>query len=97
MATPRPAAFYRLVGTLGNSRLVTRLHPIAYRATGGRWIVGRTLGMLHVVLTTTGQRTGRTRDAALYALEDGDRIVVVGSRNGSDREPGWVWNAGDAS
>ena len=71
---------------------MTRLHPHLYRLTGGRWLIGRNLGVLNVVLTTTGRRSGRTRDVPLFAFRDGDRIVVVGSRGGSDREPGWVWN-----
>ena len=62
---------------------------------GGRWFSGRNLGVLHVVLTTTGRHSGRAREAPLFAFPDGDRIVVVGSRNGSDREPGWVWNLRD--
>src|SRR5690349_16273306 len=84
--------FYGFIGWLGNTRLVTRLHPIAYRVMGGRWFSGRNLGVLHVVLTTTGRQSGRPREAPLFAFPDRDRIVVVGSKNGSDREPGWVWN-----
>jgi deazaflavin-dependent oxidoreductase (nitroreductase family) len=87
----RPDAYYRVFGTLGNSRVVTRLHPVAYRLTGGRWLIGRNL-LLNVVLTTTGRQSGRTRDAPLLAVEDGERLIVVGSKNGADVEPGWVWN-----
>ena len=92
MRTRHSPAFYGFIGWLGNTRLVTRLHPVAYRAMGGRWFSGRNLGVLHVVLTTTGRRSEQPREAPLFAFPDGDRIVVVGSRNGSDREPGWVWN-----
>ena len=92
MTTRHSARFYGFVGWLGNTRLVTRFHPIAYRATGGRWITGSTLGILHIVLTTTGRRTGRRREAPLFAFRDGDRFVVVASKNGSDAEPGWIWN-----
>ena len=60
------AAFYGFVGWLGNTRLITRAHPIAYRATGGRWFTGRNLGVLHVVLTTTGRLSG-------YAAEGAER------------------------
>jgi deazaflavin-dependent oxidoreductase (nitroreductase family) len=91
MARRHSDAYYRFFGAFGNSRVVTRLHPIAYRLTGGRWLIGRNL-MLNVVLTTTGRHSARTREAPLLALEDGDRIVVVGSRNGADRDPDWVWN-----
>jgi deazaflavin-dependent oxidoreductase (nitroreductase family) len=92
MAKRRDDAYYRFWGTLGNSRLITRLHPVAYRLTGGRGVIGHNLGMLNVVLITTGRQSGQVREAPLLAFEDGDRIVLVASKNGADREPGWVWN-----
>ena len=91
MAKTHSDAYYRFFGTLGNSRVVTRLHPVVYRLTGGRWLAGHMLG-LNVVLITTGRQSGQVREAPLLAFEDGDRIVIVASKNGSDREPGWVWN-----
>ena len=91
MARTHSDAYYRFFGTLGNSRVVTRLHPVVYRLTGGRWLTGHMLG-LNVVLITTGRQSGQVREAPLLAFEDGDRIVIVASKNGSDREPGWVWN-----
>ena len=45
-----------------------------------------------VILTTTGRKTGRPREVTLYAFEDGDRLVVVGSLGGAPRDPDWVWN-----
>ncbi|MEO5964506.1 MAG: nitroreductase family deazaflavin-dependent oxidoreductase [Candidatus Limnocylindrales bacterium] len=92
MTTRHSARFYRFIGWLGNTRLITRLHPIAYRLTGGRWFTGSDLGVLHVLLTTTGRHSGTSRDVPLFAIRDGDRLVVVGSKNGSDDEPGWVLN-----
>lgn len=47
---------------------------------------------MNVTLTTTGRRTGKPRDVHLYAWEDGDRLVIVGSRGGSTRNPAWVHN-----
>ena len=92
MVKRHSAAFYRLIGIIGTSRLVTRLHPVAYRLTGGRWLVGRNLGVLNVIVVTIGRRTGRTREIPLYAFEDGDRLVVIGSNMGQDHEPAWVGN-----
>ena len=91
MANRHSDAYYRFFGTLANTRVVTRLHPMAYKVTGGRWLIGRNFG-LNVVLVMTGRQSGQVREAPLLAFEDGDRIVVVASKNGSDREPGWVWN-----
>ena len=47
---------------------------------------------MRVELTTTGARSGRPRSATLYAWEDGDRLVLVGSSGGSARHPAWVHN-----
>jgi deazaflavin-dependent oxidoreductase (nitroreductase family) len=92
MTTRHSAALYRLIGIVGTSRIVTRVHPVAYRLTGGRWLIGRNFGVRNVILVTTGRRTGRTREIPLYAFEDGDRVVVIGSNNGGHREPAWVGN-----
>jgi deazaflavin-dependent oxidoreductase (nitroreductase family) len=92
MAKRYSSGMYRLIGAVGTSRVVTRLHPHVYRATGGRWVVGRNFGVLNVIVTMTGRRTGRLRDVPLYAFEDGPRLVVIGSNAGDDREPAWVGN-----
>ena len=47
---------------------------------------------MKVTLTTTGRRSGEPRAVPLYAWEDGDRLVVVGSQGGSPRDPDWVHN-----
>ena len=91
MATRHSDAFYRFFGTLANTRVVTRLHPPVYRLMGGRGPIGQNVG-LNVVLMTTGRQSGQAREAPLLAFRDGDRIVIVASKNGSDREPGWIWN-----
>ena len=51
-----------------------------------------TLDGMKITLTTTGRRTGQPRPVPLYAWEDGDRLVVVGSRGGAARDPEWVRN-----
>ena len=47
---------------------------------------------MQIRLTTTGARTGARRSATLYAWEDGDSVVIVGSRGGAARNPAWVHN-----
>lgn len=93
MTTRRSDRVYRLVGAVGTSRLVTRLHPVAYRVTGGRgpWI-GEALGMRQVILGTTGRTSGRRIDVPLFAAADGDRLVVIGSNGGKANDPAWVAN-----
>jgi deazaflavin-dependent oxidoreductase (nitroreductase family) len=43
-------------------------------------------------LTTTGSKTGNARAVLLYAFEDGDNFVVVGSWAGRPKNPAWVGN-----
>jgi len=92
MAKHYSSWMYRLIGAVGTSRLVTRVHPHVYRATGGRWLVGRNFGVLNVIVTMTGRSSDRLREVPLYAFEDGARLVVIGSNAGRDREPAWVGN-----
>ena len=92
MAKRYSSRMYRLIGTVGTSRLVARVHPHVYRATGGRWLIGRNFGVLNVIVTMTGRRSGRLREVPLYAFEHGPQLVVIGSNAGDDREPAWVGN-----
>jgi deazaflavin-dependent oxidoreductase (nitroreductase family) len=67
------------------------LHQLVYELTDGRW--GHRVGPLRMLLLrTTGRRSGRRRTAALLYHRDGDRLVVVGSKGGSDAPPGWLLN-----
>ena len=92
MATRRSAALYRVIGIVGTSRIVTRIHPIAYRLTGGRGPIGRHLGVLNVIVSISGRASGKVRDVPLYAFPDEDRFVLIGSNGGGDREPAWCAN-----
>jgi deazaflavin-dependent oxidoreductase (nitroreductase family) len=82
----------RLSGTVGTSRLVTRLHPPLYRITGGRGPFGRLIGMRFVIVETTGRRSGRRIDVPLFATPDGDGYILVASNGGHPREPAWAGN-----
>lgn len=44
------------------------------------------------MLTTRGARSGKSRTSELYAFPDGEQLVIVGSRGGSARHPGWAYN-----
>jgi len=92
-----PTVAYRLIGRISTSRFDRWLHPVLYRLTGGRGIIGRILGCEVVLLTTTGRRSGRPRTVALFAFRVADPTVpgswaVVGSRGGSKVIPAWYRN-----
>jgi deazaflavin-dependent oxidoreductase (nitroreductase family) len=63
-----------------------RLIPL----TRGRF--GLYLGAPVGVLETVGARSGQARRTPLLYLEEGDRIVLVASRAGGPRHPGWYHN-----
>jgi deazaflavin-dependent oxidoreductase (nitroreductase family) len=94
---PLSAAAYRLIGWFSVTRFDRVVHPILYRWSGGRGILGRILGCEMVLLTTTGRRSGLARTVALFAFavsEPAGSWAVVGSRGGSGQIPAWFWNLG---
>jgi deazaflavin-dependent oxidoreductase (nitroreductase family) len=47
---------------------------------------------MQIRLTTTGRKTGKDRTTTLYAWEDGEELIVVGSWAGRPRDPDWAGN-----
>ena len=45
-----------------------------------------------IKLTATGRRSGTPRAVTLYAFDDGENLVIVGSRGGSAKDPAWAAN-----
>ena len=70
---------------------ITGLHNRVYRLTGGR-IGGKLWGAPVLLLDHVGRKSGRHRTTPLLYLEDGDDLVVVGSRGGSEAPPAWWLN-----
>ena len=69
----------------------TRFNILAYRATGGR--VGGRFGKAPILLLHHfGARSGVERVAPLLYLPDGDGMVIVASKGGTDRHPAWYHN-----
>ncbi len=72
-------------------RLLSRVHRMLFRVTGGR--IGRRLVKNDMLLlTTTGRRTGRSHTVPLLYLEEGDTTVIIASFGGRDRHPAWYLN-----
>lgn len=73
-------------------RALSRVHRALLTITGWR-VAARVGGMPIVELRTTGRRTGRDRVVVLSApIAEPDRIVLVASRGGDDRDPAWYRN-----
>jgi deazaflavin-dependent oxidoreductase (nitroreductase family) len=71
---------------------MSRINTWLYKATGGR-IGGKFLqGAPVALLTTTGRKTGQPRVSPLLYLRDGDRVVVVASHGGREKNPMWYLN-----
>jgi deazaflavin-dependent oxidoreductase (nitroreductase family) len=73
-------------------RAVSRTHAAILKLS--RWRLGASVvGMPVVVLRTIGRSSGRARTVVLSApVVDGDRIVLVASKGGDDRDPDWYRN-----
>jgi deazaflavin-dependent oxidoreductase (nitroreductase family) len=80
-------------GSLGARavNVLTRLHVAAYRGSGGR-VGGSWKGAPVLLLHHVGRRSGERRTTPLLYLDDGEDLVVVGSRGGSDAPPAWWLN-----
>lgn len=71
--------------------LITRVHRLVYRASGGR-LGARLGGNPMLLLTTTGRKSGQPRTTPLLYVPDGPRWLVVASNAGDDRPPAWWLN-----
>lgn len=71
---------------------LTTVHVVLYRATGGR--IGQQFpGQLSVLLLDhVGAKSGQRRTTPLLYLSDGDDLVLVASKGGYSRHPGWYHN-----
>ncbi len=67
------------------------VHEFWYRLTGGV-LGGSIMGRRHLLLTTTGRKTGARRTTPLMYLEDGENLVVIASNGGNPRHPNWWLN-----
>jgi len=70
---------------------VLRIHDSVYRGTNG-WIGHRTLGIPSLLLHTVGAKTGVDRTTSLTYARDGDDYLIVASKGGDPKAPGWYHN-----
>jgi deazaflavin-dependent oxidoreductase (nitroreductase family) len=73
-------------------RTMSRVHRAILHGTGGR-VLDSAFGMPVVELQTVGRKSGLPRTTMLTApIIDGDRVVLVASKGGDDRDPDWYRN-----
>ena len=67
-------------------------HTFIYRASGG--LIGRSIpgAPPMLLLDHVGAKSGTKRTSPLAYLEDGDDVVIVASKGGYPRNPGWFYN-----
>jgi deazaflavin-dependent oxidoreductase (nitroreductase family) len=70
---------------------VLRVHDTVYQKTNG-WIGHRILGIPSLLLHTVGAKTGKPRSATLTYALDGENYLIVASKGGDPRAPGWYHN-----
>jgi deazaflavin-dependent oxidoreductase (nitroreductase family) len=66
-------------------------HVAAFRLTGGR-IGGSVVGAPVLLLHHTGAKSGKQRVSPLLYMPDGERMVIVASKGGYTKNPGWYHN-----
>lgn len=68
------------------------LHKAVYRLSGG--LVGHRIpfGPPMLLLDHVGAKSGTRRTTPLVYAEDGDAFVIVASKGGHPRHPGWYHN-----
>jgi deazaflavin-dependent oxidoreductase (nitroreductase family) len=73
-------------------RQAIRLHTLTYRATFG--LVGHRFrgGPPMLLLDHVGARSAIKRTTPLVYLRDGENVVLIASKGGHPRHPGWFHN-----
>jgi deazaflavin-dependent oxidoreductase (nitroreductase family) len=62
------------------------------RSGDGDITEGPLAGKPHLIMTSTGARTGEPREAILSFVRDGESYVVAGTASGAPKDPAWVRN-----
>jgi deazaflavin-dependent oxidoreductase (nitroreductase family) len=72
-------------------KMVVATHVTLFRVTGGR--IGSSMrGGKVLLLTTTGNKTGKQRTVPVMQFDDGGRRFVIGSFAGAPQDPAWIKN-----
>jgi deazaflavin-dependent oxidoreductase (nitroreductase family) len=75
------------------TRRLMGVHTLVYRATRGR--VGHRFpggGPPMLLLDHKGAKSGKERTSPLMYVEDGDDVILIASKGGYPKNPGWFHN-----
>ena len=70
----------------------TEMLKTTLRTGDGEIPSGPLAGKPHLIMTSTGARTGEPREAILSFVRDGEKYVVAGTASGAPKDPAWVRN-----
>lgn len=74
------------------AKLMNRAHRLVLKVSGNR-LLATPYGMPVVELHTVGRKSGLPRSCYLTTpVHDSDRVVLVASKGGDDRNPDWYRN-----
>jgi deazaflavin-dependent oxidoreductase (nitroreductase family) len=69
----------------------TSANVLLYKRSGGK-LGGTMKGAPLLLLDHIGRKSGRERTSPVLYMNDGDELVIVASRGGSDATPAWWLN-----
>lgn len=89
----------RAAGSLASTRFgawavrtLTPLDRVVMRKSKGRFTALGPLALPTVLLTSTGRKSGLPRESPLLCVNEGNRLIVVGSNFGQAQHPAWTAN-----
>lgn len=72
--------------------LASKVDPVIFKVSGGRFTSTGPPTLPMLALTTTGRKTGEPRTVQLAYHRDGDDLLVVASAMGQAQHPAWRLN-----
>ena len=72
--------------------IASRVDPVLFKATNGRWTLFGPTAFPMLTITMVGRKSGKTRTAHLATIEDNGDQLIVASAMGQERHPGWRYN-----
>ncbi len=76
---------------LNGQRILAQMNVFWYKLSKGR-LFGSFRGAPVLLLTTTGRKSGKRRTTPLLYISEGNRLAIVASNGGRDRDPYWRQN-----